>query len=1036
MMLFSKMIRPARLLFVCLLLLSLFAELSAQGFTIERFKVDLYLHRDGSFSVEEKIQTNFTESRHGIRREIPYRYVPQKVVGELALNHHPGFSYTTPIDSIRVEGHEYLTERKSDNYSIRIGSGDRYVTGKVDYTIKYRVYGAINQFLSRDELYWNVNGNGWDVPADLVEITVHLPDNKQLSEHSYRLYTGFKGEKESAAVATLAPGTFTAHTTAPLKSFQGLTIVLALPKGYLKHEDPPLTVLAENFVAHSLLTEVDLQTDGTALVTETMDLELKNMVFELTRRLGTDIPSSWLTDHLQHESGRIKLESEGVEVFEGDDIKKRVGTVEENPGFDAIVLEYKAQPGRRIYRVKYRVWGAMDFAKGEGRFYFPWLKYNLGEPTVKSKLVVRWPQGMQLDMKRSQVLHSKEGVLQQEIAADSMVLSCDEMLKNDFTASLALVLHGEWSPIKLPMRLYSPDQYLEKYDLDIEVRTNGSVHFDHRIGLVNHSISDYYEAMIRDRNSLWYEDLDFASPNPQLFGYDGSYYMYEKNLGEFLSRQEGPVGTRYRFPIRQLDQKKEVQTIGYSYSLYGLIGEHPVGGQRLNCPIMESPNMPADSVSFRIRLPDNILLDSTKVIAFAQEVDRNEHRAIELKFSPGLIEGIVEPGLFEDEAVVLNLQFPEGAIGTDRELAFWMVVENHPILCLPVFVFVLMLILWLIFGRDKPVVKVVQYYPPEDITPTEAGFLIDNKLHNRDLLALIYYWGANGNLTITEIKTKRGKSDYRLKKLKDLPGTARKYEKTMFNALFLGRKSVTLSKLKNQYWIYMRQARVQVNAHAKQKKFFVPGTRGFGQILRVIGVILMGFGLLMVGYNYIFHSNLSLVNWGIPIGWGLSGVIMWIFGRIMPRHGTFGLKKYAELRGFMEFIKTAEKDRLRLLVDEDPAYFGLTLSYAIALGQANDWVDKFGPLLSEPPTYYKSTSPDDFSARTFNVMMTKHLSSMSKSFNSTPPSSGGGYSGGGSSYSGGYSGGSSSSYSSSGGSGFSSGGSSGGGYGGGGGSSW
>jgi hypothetical protein len=212
---------------------------------------------------------------------------------------------------------------------------------------------------------------------------------------------------------------------------------------------------------------------------------------------------------------------------------------------------------------------------------------------------------------------------------------------------------------------------------------------------------------------------------------------------------------------------------------------------------------------------------------------------------------------------------------------------------------------------------------------------------------------------------------------------------------------------------------------------------GFGQILRIFGIGIGIVAVLMAGYNFVFYSNSSYVNWAPAIGWGLIGLILWLFGRIMPRHGTFGLKKYAELRGFMKFIKTAEKDRLRLLVDEDPAYFGKTLAYAIALGQANAWVDKFGPMLSEPPSYYQSSSGKDFNSDNFNVLLSSQLATMSKNFNSSPPSSGGGgSSSGGSSYSGGYSSSSSSSYGSSGGSGYSGGGSSGGGYGGGGGSSW
>jgi Predicted membrane protein (DUF2207) len=175
----------------------------------------------------------------------------------------------------------------------------------------------------------------------------------------------------------------------------------------------------------------------------------------------------------------------------------------------------------------------------------------------------------------------------------------------------------------------------------------------------------------------------------------------------------------------------------------------------------------------------------------------------------------------------------------------------------------------------------------------------------------------------------------------------------------------------------------------------------------------------------------------VMLGFGVLGATMFGFSFVMTKHGPFGRKRYEELMGFHEFLEKAERDRLRLLQDEDPDYFGLTLSYAIGMGMANRWVEKFGPLLTVAPTYYQSTR-NTFNATVFNTMMSKQLQTMSSNFTSTPPpppgsssrsSWGGGSSSGGSSYR------SSSSYSG-GGSSYSSGGSSGGGYGGGGGGSW
>lgn len=177
-------------------------------------------------------------------------------------------------------------------------------------------------------------------------------------------------------------------------------------------------------------------------------------------------------------------------------------------------------------------------------------------------------------------------------------------------------------------------------------------------------------------------------------------------------------------------------------------------------------------------------------------------------------------------------------------------------------------------------------------------------------------------------------------------------------------------------------------------------------------------------------------RWDLLIGyWGVA-LLLFIFSKALPKRAPFGQEQYMRVEGFKEFIRKAEKDKLEELVNQNPDYFGLTLSYAIAFGMANGWVAKFDQLLSAPPDYYVPMSGRGvFDAVLFNQMITSNLSEMSSSMNSTPAPSGGSYSGGG-----GYSGGSfssGSSYSGGGGSSFSSGGgSSGGGFGGGGGGSW
>jgi hypothetical protein len=66
------------------------------GYTITNYDVEMNLHQDGSMDVNETIDVNFSESRHGIYKKIPF-YNPSgryTVIENLKANGDPATSYT------------------------------------------------------------------------------------------------------------------------------------------------------------------------------------------------------------------------------------------------------------------------------------------------------------------------------------------------------------------------------------------------------------------------------------------------------------------------------------------------------------------------------------------------------------------------------------------------------------------------------------------------------------------------------------------------------------------------------------------------------------------------------------------------------------------------------------------------------------------------------------------------------------------------------------------------------------------------------
>lgn len=92
------------------------------------------------------------------------------------------------------EPEPYHVERRSNGYRVYIGQKNRLLRkGEYTYTLKYATNRQLGFFEEFDELYWNVTGNGWDLPIDEASATVELPPGA----HVLRMdaYTGFAGSR-------------------------------------------------------------------------------------------------------------------------------------------------------------------------------------------------------------------------------------------------------------------------------------------------------------------------------------------------------------------------------------------------------------------------------------------------------------------------------------------------------------------------------------------------------------------------------------------------------------------------------------------------------------------------------------------------------------------------------------------------------------------------------------------------------------------------------------------------------------------------
>ena len=194
---------------------------------IRDFEAELVVARDGMFRVTERIGYDFgTNRRRGIFREIPVRYGRGS-----AADYRIALDVEAVTDATGGE-RPYELSNEGRNRYIRIGDPNVRVDGHHDYHVRYRVRRGILWLEEHDEIYWNVTGNGWRVPMETVRFRISVPDG---SAGGLRVlcFTGRMGAIETDCRSEVSGDEARFATTRRLGPGEGLTVVLALPKGVL-----------------------------------------------------------------------------------------------------------------------------------------------------------------------------------------------------------------------------------------------------------------------------------------------------------------------------------------------------------------------------------------------------------------------------------------------------------------------------------------------------------------------------------------------------------------------------------------------------------------------------------------------------------------------------------------------------------------------------------------------------------------------------------------------------------------------------------
>ena len=400
----------------------------------------------------------------------------------------------------------------------------------------------------------------------------------------------------------------------------------------------------------------------------------------------------------------------------------------------------------------------------------------------------------------------------------------------------------------------------------------------------------------------------------------------------------------------------------------------------------------------------------------------------------------------ENNGISVFCELPEGYFENAKKVTpFWMYFFG--ILCLAS---CLIALYFIVTTRHKSPVQTVEFYPPDNISAAEVGYIIDNEANDSDLMALYPEWAHKGYIEIKEDKNKV----LSFVKLKDIPEDAPEYQKILFKKSFNRARNFTLKnvgvtyvseleKAKNKledtfedgralyehellssgllflsslfftlflcfsspismfenFYLFLLVIPYYVLGKLLNKSFYTKYFKKTKPILKILGMFALCALIGFISYKVFEDTEFHVPHIVVYVLCGIY-LLVCLFNRRIIKQTDYNVEVTGKLLGLKEFIKTAEMPRLKELMDDNPNYYYDIFPYAMVFDLAERWAYKFTNIQMEAPAWYKSYGPArvfstmDFN-RSFQTEVTKSISDAIASSRPSKSHSGGGGSHGG-----------------------------------------
>lgn len=262
--------------------------------------------------------------------------------------------------------------------------------------------------------------------------------------------------------------------------------------------------------------------------------------------------------------------------------------------------------------------------------------------------------------------------------------------------------------------------------------------------------------------------------------------------------------------------------------------------------------------------------------------------------------------------------------------------------------------LWYLRGRDPHTGIVADFLPkpPDDLPPGAAGALIDEVVHERDIVSTLVDLSRRGVIEMNSTATAGFSTDVGVK-LVDPSAALAPFEKEALNAIFNWKlqagETTNLWRASSAFAKAAPGVRSLLYEELLRRGYFASSpeeTRTNWRNRALRSIILIPIGGFLV--SWIFFKGIGWI-W-LPIGvLVVMAVVIYLISGALPRKTQAGAEAAAKWWAFRRYLEQIEKYEK---VAEQRQIFETYLPYAIAFGLEQSWVGAFADAGTAAPKWY------------------------------------------------------------------------------------